>query len=641
MPSRPVRTRVLPLPYGSYKILSSINLQAQVPELQAQHGSRRKPFLRKKQSKERRALQKDRKEDDREGVMWMTDILPQWLPGPETLSTWPEMLGSVCCFMKGALCAAGETEPKARGSLYGLVHMMWAVENLTVDIRDDSASSDQGEQQARIAIFTIQILQQIKAGKPPQQSSEENRHGDSSDDVSSGDSMIDRPNSVRQTGNTTRSGQRGNQSWRAVSQTNPNSGDFKFSLETNVNRNNGSQTPENENEPSATCLSVENMDSSSQRQMENSGSDTSSARPPRSERSSAEALTEVSSTRGRRRARSWKPEHQRRTRVRAERSRTLRPANEIPRRSHHSISPQTFEHPLVNEIEGSSRAPRHGTLRQQITGPEMLGRGPFAASGSRNSATQGTSSSDTGTNGEAAGSGQRPPTRDLQVRTRILLGEYQQRDGIASRTRSRSQTPNNMVTYESEHGGFIRTFTLSERAGGRTYVSTDGFSTLTIFNTGSREATPVPIQTRLRQRTTGFGELSRSGRRSSGGNSSASGSSSISGSSSSGESSQRSSEMFQGGNVGTRLYRSNDNHQPRGLTKEQINNLTMRSFSENDSLKTCSICITEYTEGNNLRKLPCSHEYHVHCIDRWLLENTTCPICRRAVLSSGNRGRVV
>ncbi|XP_057616758.1 E3 ubiquitin-protein ligase RLIM-like [Chionomys nivalis] len=515
------------------------------------------------------------------------------------------------------------------------------VENLAIDICDDSASSDQDEQPARIAIFTIQILQQIKEGKPPQQSSEENRYGDSSDDVSNGDSIIDWPNSGRQTAKTTRSSKRENQSWRAVSQTNPNSSDFRFSLETNVNYHNGSQTPENENEPSATGLSVENMDSSIQSQMENSASETSSARPPRSERSSAAELTEVPSTRGQRRARSWKPEHQRRTRVRAERSRSLYPANEIPQRSRHSISSETFEHPLVNEIEGSSRAPHHGTLRQQITGPEFLGRGLFAASGSRNSATQGTSSSDTGTNGEAAGSGQRPPIIDLQVRTRDLLGEYRQRDTIASRTQSTSQIPNNPVTYESERGGFIRTFTLSERAGGRTYVSTDGFSTLTIFNPGSRETTSVPIQTTLRQRMTRFGELPWSGRGNSGGNSSASGSSSNPGSNSNGESTESSSDMFEGGNEGTRLDPYNYNHQPRGLTKKQINNLAMRSFGENDSLKTCSICITEYMEGDKLRELPCSHEYHVHCIDRWLSENSTCPICRRAVLSSRNRERVV
>lgn len=519
--------------------------------------------------------------------------------------------------------------------------------------------------------------------------------GDSSDDVSNGDSIIDWLNSVRQTGNTTRSGQRGNQSWRAVSRTNPNSGDFRFSLEINVNRNNGSQTPENENETSARRLSVENMETSSQRQMENPASETSSARPSRSERSSTETLTEVPSTRGQRRARSRSPEH-RRTRARAERSRSpLHPTNEVPRRSH--ISSQTSENPVVNETEGSSRTRHHVTLRQQISGPELLGRSLFAASGSRN-ASQGTSSSDTVSHGESTGPGQRPPTivLDLQVR-RVRPGEYRQRDSIASRTRSRSQAPNNTVTYESERGGFRRTFSRSERAGVRTYVSTIRIPIRRILNTGLSETTSVAIQTMLRQIMTGFGELSyfmysdndpepsasvssrnierietRSGRGNSGGNSSSSGSSSSP--SSSGESSESSSEMFEGSNegvlpgpVGGRregrhrapvvfdesgslpflslaqffLLNEDDDDQPRGLTKEQIDNLAMRSFGENDALKTCSVCITEYTEGNKLRKLPCSHEYHVHCIDRWLSENSTCPICRRAVLSSGNRESVV
>ncbi|XP_036119733.1 E3 ubiquitin-protein ligase RLIM-like [Molossus molossus] len=82
----------------------------------------------------------------------------------------------------------------------------------------------------------------------------------------------------------------------------------------------------------------------------------------------------------------------------------------------------------------------------------------------------------------------------------------------------------------------------------------------------------------------------------------------------------------------------NDNHNhPTGLSKAQIDNLVIRSFVENDTLKACIICMTEYTEGNKLRSLPCSHEYHAHCIDRWLADNSTCPICRRKVVDSGER----
>uniref|UniRef100_H0WPV7 RING-type E3 ubiquitin transferase n=1 Tax=Otolemur garnettii TaxID=30611 RepID=H0WPV7_OTOGA len=531
----------------------------------------------------------------------------------------------------------------------------------------------------------LRRLQQIKEGPPPQ-NSDENRGGDSSDDVSNGDSIIDWLNSVRQTGNTTRSGQRGNQSWRAVSRTNPNSGDFRFSLEINVNRNNGSQNPENESEPSARRSSGENMENNSQRQVENSRSESTSVRPSRLERNSTEALTgEIPPTRGQRRARSRSPDH-RRTRARAERSRSpLHPVSETPRRSHHSTSSQTVEHSLINETEGSSRTRHHVTLRQQISGPELLSRGLFAASGTRN-ASQGAGSSDTAGNGESTGSGQRPPTivLDLQVR-RVRPGEYRQRDSIASRTRSRSQTPNNTVTYESERGGFRRTFSRSERAGVRTYVSTIRIPIRRILNTGLSETTSVAIQTMLRQIMTGFGELSYfmysdsdsepsgsvpSRNTESSSSSSNSSSSSSPSSSSTGESSESNSEVFEGSNEGnlssglsgTRregrhrapvtfdesgslpflslaqffLLNEDDDDQPRGLTKEQIDNLAMRSFGENDALKTCSVCITEYTEGNKLRKLPCSHEYHVHCIDRWLSENSTCPICRRAVLASAN-----
>ncbi|XP_062440873.1 E3 ubiquitin-protein ligase RLIM isoform X2 [Rhea pennata] len=510
---------------------------------------------------------------------------------------------------------------------------------------------------------------------------------ESAEDVSNGDSIIDWLNSVRQTGNTTRSGQRGNQSWRAVSRTNPNSGDFRFSLEINVNRNNGNTNPETENEPSVEPSSGEDLENS-QSDSEIPRSESPSVRQPGSERSTSEELTteEASPPRGQRRARSRSPE-QRRTRARTDRSRSpINPVSETPRRAHHNTSSQTLDHSLVNEAEGSSRTRQHVTLRQHTVGTEMPSENAvlFSAPETR-PVPQAAGSSETNGSSESATPGQRPPTivLDLQVR-RVRPGEYRQRDSIANRTRSRSQTPNNTVTYESERGGFRRTFSRSERAGVRTYVSTIRIPIRRILNTGLSETTSVAIQTMLRQIMTGFGELSyfmysdsdadpsgptpnqnvdASEPQGGGG-----------GGSSSNESTDASSgEVYEGGNEGgstssarregrnTRgsvtfeesgslpflslaqffLLNEDDDDQPRGLTKEQIDNLAMRNFGESDALKTCSVCITEYTEGNKLRKLPCSHEYHVHCIDRWLSENSTCPICRRAVLASGNRESVV
>ncbi|KAL1767076.1 E3 ubiquitin-protein ligase RLIM-like, partial [Sigmodon hispidus] len=79
------------------------------------------------------------------------------------------------------------------------------------------------------------------------------------------------------------------------------------------------------------------------------------------------------------------------------------------------------------------------------------------------------------------------------------------------------------------------------------------------------------------------------------------------------------------------------NNHPKGLTKEQIKTLPTRNFCENDELNACSICITEYIESSKIRILPCSHEYHVECIDHWLYENASCPICRCKIINPDDR----
>jgi hypothetical protein len=48
--------------------------------------------------------------------------------------------------------------------------------------------------------------------------------------------------------------------------------------------------------------------------------------------------------------------------------------------------------------------------------------------------------------------------------------------------------------------------------------------------------------------------------------------------------------------------------------------------------ETCPICIIDFTEGDDLRLLPCEgkHAFHKECVDPWLLElSSSCPICRQ------------
>lgn len=49
----------------------------------------------------------------------------------------------------------------------------------------------------------------------------------------------------------------------------------------------------------------------------------------------------------------------------------------------------------------------------------------------------------------------------------------------------------------------------------------------------------------------------------------------------------------------------------------------------NDEATQCNICLAEYEEGDKIRVLPCHHEYHMACVDKWLKEiHRVCPLCR-------------
>ncbi|XP_005937022.1 E3 ubiquitin-protein ligase arkadia-A [Haplochromis burtoni] len=76
----------------------------------------------------------------------------------------------------------------------------------------------------------------------------------------------------------------------------------------------------------------------------------------------------------------------------------------------------------------------------------------------------------------------------------------------------------------------------------------------------------------------------------------------------------------------------------RKLSRREIQRFPTKVFqgsSSGNGNTQCQICFCDYSDGEKLRILPCFHDYHVQCIDRWLKDNTTCPICR-ANLADGN-----
>ncbi|CAK9199736.1 unnamed protein product [Sphagnum troendelagicum] len=48
----------------------------------------------------------------------------------------------------------------------------------------------------------------------------------------------------------------------------------------------------------------------------------------------------------------------------------------------------------------------------------------------------------------------------------------------------------------------------------------------------------------------------------------------------------------------------------------------------------CCICLGKYKDDVELRELPCTHYFHVECVDKWLVINASCPLCKHDVVES-------
>ncbi|CAH8339583.1 unnamed protein product [Eruca vesicaria subsp. sativa] len=48
--------------------------------------------------------------------------------------------------------------------------------------------------------------------------------------------------------------------------------------------------------------------------------------------------------------------------------------------------------------------------------------------------------------------------------------------------------------------------------------------------------------------------------------------------------------------------------------------------------RECCICLGGLEEGEKMKVLPlCSHCYHCECVDRWLMTESSCPLCRVSI----------
>ncbi|TXG58575.1 hypothetical protein EZV62_016404 [Acer yangbiense] len=67
----------------------------------------------------------------------------------------------------------------------------------------------------------------------------------------------------------------------------------------------------------------------------------------------------------------------------------------------------------------------------------------------------------------------------------------------------------------------------------------------------------------------------------------------------------------------------------RGTSNSTLRLIPVYRYSKDCDQGTCSVCLCEFKEGEQIRVLPeCLHLFHVACIDMWLSSHTNCPNCR-------------
>ncbi|KAL0994206.1 hypothetical protein UPYG_G00119220 [Umbra pygmaea] len=79
--------------------------------------------------------------------------------------------------------------------------------------------------------------------------------------------------------------------------------------------------------------------------------------------------------------------------------------------------------------------------------------------------------------------------------------------------------------------------------------------------------------------------------------------------------------------------------QRKAEAKKAIGQLQVRTVKHGDKetgpeADTCAVCIDAYKSGDVLTVLTCSHFFHKTCIEPWLLEHRTCPMCKCDILKA-------
>lgn len=74
--------------------------------------------------------------------------------------------------------------------------------------------------------------------------------------------------------------------------------------------------------------------------------------------------------------------------------------------------------------------------------------------------------------------------------------------------------------------------------------------------------------------------------------------------------------------------------------KKLETSISVGNLKTEDEL-TCTVCLEQVNVGEIVRSLPCLHQFHANCIDPWLRQQGTCPVCKLRAGSGWHETRQV
>ncbi|XP_047221628.1 RING finger protein 150a isoform X2 [Girardinichthys multiradiatus] len=89
--------------------------------------------------------------------------------------------------------------------------------------------------------------------------------------------------------------------------------------------------------------------------------------------------------------------------------------------------------------------------------------------------------------------------------------------------------------------------------------------------------------------------------------------------------------------VGTRnlqKYRRLGDAAKKAISKLQVRTLKKGDMETEPDFDNCAVCIECYKPNDVVRILPCRHVFHKHCVDPWLQDHRTCPMCKINILKA-------